>query len=50
MCEMQFQTAEGEDGDVEADEEVEIPFPNLPEIMSNFEQGGVSLSGGGEEF
>jgi radial spoke head protein 4A len=38
-----FISAEGEEGDMEADEEVEIPFPNLMEIMSYFEQGGIGL-------
>lgn len=29
---------------MEMDEEVEVPFPNLMDVMSNFEQGGVSVS------
>lgn len=36
-----IQPGEGDEADVEADEEVEIPFPNLIENMSYFEQGGV---------
>ena len=36
------------DTDVEVDEEVSIPFPDLMDIARYFEQGGVSggLSGG----
>lgn len=39
-----FSKGEGEDGEVEAEEDIETPLPNLMELSFFFEQAGVGLN------
>jgi len=39
-----FQKGDGEDADVEPEEEIETPLPNLMELCYYFEQAGIGLN------